>query len=355
MKGVILAGGTGSRLRPITHTFPKQLIPVANKPVLDYAIEDLKAANVTEIGMVVGNDFDEIQSHCGDGTKYGVDITYILQGEPLGLAHAVGCARPFVGDDPFVVYLGDNMYGEGIEPLVDDFDPTACDVLLGLQPVADPTRYGVVDIDETGQIRDLVEKPDDPPSNRALIGTYVFTPKIFDAIGEIESSWRGEFEITHAIRRLVQTGSRVRSRTIDTWWKDVGTPQDVLDANRFALEELESSIQGTVEDPGSITGPVHLASGSTIEAGAIVEGPVSIAENTHVGSNAHVGSYTSIGRDSHVDDVQVEMSVCIGNNSIRTDKRLTNTLIGFGTNVAEREGASKGHRIIAGSNSTIEI
>ena len=261
MKGIVLAGGTGSRLRPITHTGPKQLVPVANKPVIEYAIDDLVEAGITEIGVVLGNKGrQEIQNYLGDGSDFGVEITYIVQGEPLGLAHAVGCAKDFVGDDSFVVYLGDDLMREGIVEFVDDFDPDEYAAGIGLQQVDEPERYGIVEVedppesdgtdaggDDTADVGDvvgLVEKPDDPPSDLALIGIYVFTPAIFEQIERLEPSWRGELEITEAIQGLIDDGDRIQSHVVHGWWKDTGKPEDVIHANRLVLDDIaEGSVQ----------------------------------------------------------------------------------------------------------------
>lgn len=357
MKGVLLAGGTGSRLYPITHTGPKQLVPIANKPVLDYAIEDLRDAGITEIGVILGNKGREaIQDHLGDGTRYGVDVTYIVQGKPLGLAHAVGCARDFVGEDPFVVYLGDDLMREGIEELVSDFDPDEYAAGIGLQSVDDPSRYGVVGLNDRGDVVNLVEKPDDPPSDLALIGIYVFTPEVFDRIERLEPSWRGELEITDAIQGLLDSGHRVQSHVVHGWWKDTGKPEDVLHANRLVLDDIQSNIAGIVEDENSVTGRVDIREGATIEEGAVVRGPVSIGTNTRIGSGAYVGPYTSIGEDSTIDDVHIEASVAIGANEITADRTIVDSLIGREASITSNAGKHpEGDRLVIGRNSTLEL
>jgi glucose-1-phosphate thymidylyltransferase len=357
MKGVILAGGTGSRLRPITHTGPKQLVPIANKPVLEYALDDLKEAGITEIGIVLGHKGrDEIQEYFGDGSEFGVDITYIVQGEPLGLAHAVGCARDFVGDDSFVVYLGDDMMREGIEDLVADFDDSEYDAGIGLQEVDEPSRYGVVGRNDAGDVTELVEKPENPPSNLALIGIYVFTPAIFEEIEELDPSWRGELEITEAIQGLLDDGGRVQSHVVHGWWKDTGKPGDVLHANRLVLDEIEADVQGHVEDSSSIVGRVEIGEGSHIEAGAVVRGPVSIGEDTRIGSDAYVGPYTSIGDECDVDNVHIESSVAIGENTITAERTIVDSLLGREASVSTNEDKQpSGDRLVVGQNSSLEL
>ncbi|WP_181686648.1 glucose-1-phosphate thymidylyltransferase [Halorhabdus salina] len=356
MKGVILAGGTGSRLRPITNTGPKQLVPIANKPVIEYALEDLCAAGITDIGIVLGNKGrTAIQEHFGDGNDFGVDITYIVQGEPLGLAHAVGCTRDFVGDDPFVVYLGDDLMKEGITDLVSDFDPETHAAGIGLQEVDEPSRYGIVDVTD-GEVVDLVEKPDDPPSSFALIGVYVFTPEIFPQIESLEQSWRGELEITDAIRGLIDDGHSVQSHVVHGWWKDAGKPEDILHANRLVLDDIDHDVRGNVTDEDSLAGRVVLGEGSVIEAGAVIRGPVSIGENTRIGGDAYVGPYTSIGDDSMIDNVHIEASVVIGENKITAERTIVDSLLGEQAMITTNDDRRPtGDRIVVGQNSTLEL
>jgi glucose-1-phosphate thymidylyltransferase len=357
MKGVILAGGTGSRLRPITHTGPKQLVPVANKPVLEYAVDDLMEAGITEIGIVLGNKGrDAIQEYLGDGSEFGVEITYIVQGEPLGLAHAVGCARDFVGDDSFVVYLGDDLMREGIVDLVDDFDPSEYGAGIGLQAVDEPTRYGIVGLDENNDVVELVEKPDDPPSNLALIGIYVFTPAIFEQIEDLEPSWRGELEITDAIQGLLDDGYRVQSHVVHGWWKDTGKPEDVLHANRLVLDDIETAIEGTIEDEDSITGRVEVGEGSVVEEGAVIRGPVSIGKETTIRSNTYVGPFTSIGDDCTIHNAHIESSVVVGESEISAERRIIDSLIGRKASITSSEGKRpEGDRMVVGQNSTLQL
>jgi len=357
MKGVILAGGTGSRLRPITHTGPKQLVPIANKPVLEYAVDDLVEAGIDEIGIILGyKGREEIQEYFGDGSDWGVDITYIVQGEPLGLAHAVGCARDFVGDDSFVVYLGDDLMREGITDLVEDFNPEEYAAGIGLQEVDEPSRYGIVDVNDDGDVIQLVEKPDDPPNNLALIGIYVFTPAIFEQIEALEKSWRGEYEITDTIQGLLDEGNRIQSHVVHGWWKDTGKPGDVLHANRLVLDDIESRIEGTIEDEESVTGRLELGEGSVIEEGAVVRGPASVGANTVVKSGTYLGPYTSIGDDCVIDGVHVESSVVVGESEISADRKIVDSLIGRkATITTDREKKPEGERLVVGQNSSLEL
>lgn len=357
MKGVILSGGTGSRLRPITHTGPKQLIPVANKPVIDYAIEDLAAAGIDDIAVVLGEQGrEEIQSYIDDGSRYGVEVTYIVQGEPLGLAHAIGCARDFVGSGPFVVFLGDNILREGIGSIVEDFDPEQYGIGIGLQRVDEPSRYGIVEVDEDGDIVGLFEKPDYPPSDLALIGVYVFTDPIFEAIETLKPSQRGEYEITEAIQWVLEEGHSIQSHLVHGWWKDTGRPEDILHANRLVLDDLEKSIDGNIEEAATIRGRLSLGKGSVIESGATVRGPVSIGTETHITSEAYVGPYTSIGNECTIDDVHIEASVVVGDSTLSCKRTVIDSLIGRGANITSDEGRKPaGARLVVGENSSIDL
>lgn len=357
MKGVILAGGTGSRLRPITHTGPKQLVPIANKPVLEYAVDDLIEAGITEIGIILGNKGrDAIQEYFGDGSEWGVEITYIIQGEPLGLAHAVGCARDFVGDDSFVVYLGDDLMREGIIELVEDFDAGEYAAGIGLQEVDEPSRYGIVDVDEAGDVVQLVEKPEDPPNNLALIGIYIFTPKIFDKIDSLEKSWRGEYEITEAIQALLDDGLRIQSHIVNGWWKDTGKPGDVLHANRLVLDGIEEEIRGTIVDETAVRGRLQLGENSVIEDGAVVRGPVSIGDDSVIKSGTYLGPYTSIGDGCVVEGAHIESSVVVGESEITAERTIVDSLIGKrATITANHDKKPEGERLVIGENSSLEL
>ena len=357
MKGVLLSGGTGSRLRPITHTGPKQLVPVANKPVLEYAIEDLKRAGITEIGVVLGNKGRrEIQELLGDGSDYGVEITYIIQGNPLGLAHATGCARDFVGDDDFVMYLGDNILKSGITDLVASFEAGDYGAGIALQEVDDPQAFGVADVDNQGNVTELIEKPEDPPTNLALIGMYVFSPAVFDAIDELEPSWRGELEITDAIQDLLGGGYEIDSHVVTGWWKDTGKPDDILHANRLVLEDRELTISGVVEGGATTDGRIELADSSTIEDGAVVRGPVSIARNTKIKNGTYVGPYTSVGPDSVLENIHIENSVIIGDSNITASGRIVDSLLGRNANVESTDDLlPEGRRLVVGENSQLKL
>ena len=286
LKGLILSGGKGTRLRPITHTSAKQLVPVANKPVLFFGIEAMADAGITEVGIIIAPETGgEIREACGDGSRFGVQITYIEQDAPLGLAHAVLTAEPFLGDSPFVMYLGDNLLQGGIEDLVRAFEEGSPDALILLTEVDDPQSYGIAELDENGQVVQLVEKPKDPPSNLALVGVYLFTPLIHDAARAIKPSPRGELEITDAIQWLVDTGRRVEPHVVQGWWKDTGRLADMLEANRLILDVIEPRVDGELID-------------STVEGRVIVE-PGAVLENTTVRGPAVIAAGAKLVRRVH--------------------------------------------------------
>lgn len=355
MKGVLLSGGTGSRLRPITHTGPKQLIPVANKPVLQYAIEDLREAGITEIGIVLGNENrKEVQQFLGDGSKFGVDITYIIQGDPLGIAHAVGCTRDFIGNDDFVVYLGDNILRQPIEPLLDSFKRGEYAGGIALQEVDNPERFGVVDLDKDGNVIQIVEKPDDPPSNVAIIGIYILSSLAFEAIEEITPSWRNELEITDVFQWLIDHDEVIDSHTVEGWWKDTGKPKDIISANRLILGEMETTIEGTIEEGAETMGKIDLHETATVESGAVVRGPVSIDAGTVIKDETYLGPYTSIGPNSTIENTHIENSVIVGNSTISTHDKIVDSLIGQGTDI--KNGNNKkpeGRRLVVGEDSNL--
>lgn len=357
MKGVLLAGGTGSRLRPITHTGPKQLVPVANKPVLEYAIEDLRKSGITDIGVILGNKGrDEIQKLLGDGSAYGVDLTYIIQGNPLGLAHAASCAKDFVGDDAFVMYLGDNLLKSGVTDLVESFQAGDYGASIALQGVENPQAFGIADIDGQGNVTNLVEKPDDPPSNLALIGMYVFSPAVFDVIDDLEPSWRGELEITDAIQSLLEDGHDIDSHVVTGWWKDTGKPEDILEANHLVLEDRSLGTEGVVEEGAETHGRIELAGSATIRDGAVVRGPVSIAENVTIEDGTYVGPYTSIGPNSTLQNIHIENSVVIGESTITASGRIVDSLLGRAADVESAdELLPEGRRLVVGENSQLKL
>ena len=327
MKGVILHGGAGTRLRPLTYSGPKQLIPVANKPVSQYALEDLVSAGIKDIAIILGETFPElVREHYGDGTKYGCKITYIYQGKPLGIAHAVSLCRDFVGEDPFIVYLGDNMLQNGIKQYVEEFIKNNYDAMLLLKEVEDPRRFGVAQFDEKGRLIKLVEKPKEPPSNYALIGIYFLKPIIFEAIKELKPSWRGEYEITDALQRLLEWGYSIGYRIVKGWWIDTGKKDDILTVNALILDErAKRDIKGESIN-SRIEGRVEVGEGTKI-VDSTVRGPTVIGSNCLI-ENSYIGPYTSIGDNSKIIDSAIEYCVILNDVKIKGIERLEDSLIG---------------------------
>jgi len=355
LKGLILSGGAGTRLRPITHTSAKQLVPVANKPVLFYGIEALVDAGVKEIGIIIAPETgDEIREAAGDGKQFGAEITYIVQDEPAGLAHAVLTAEDFIGGSPFVMYLGDNLLRDGLRGLVSTFTEHEPDALILLTPVDDPQSYGVAELDEREHIVRLIEKPKDPPSNLALVGVYLFQPAIFEASRALEPSWRGELEITEAIQALIDDGHRVQSEVVRGWWKDTGQLADMLEANRLVLEELVTAIEGEVDDDSKIEGRVVLGPGAKLVR-SVVRGPAVIGAGACV-EDAYIGPYTSIGDDVHVRRSEVENSIVLSGSVVEDlNTRLEASLLGKNVKLTRSDGMPKTLRLLVGDKSEIKL
>jgi glucose-1-phosphate thymidylyltransferase len=355
LKGLILSGGAGTRLRPITHTSAKQLVPVANKPVLFYGIEALVEAGVSEIGIIIAPETgDEIRETAGDGSAFGTKITYILQDRPAGLAHAVLTAEEFIGGSHFVMYLGDNLLRDGLRGLVSTFREADPDALILLTPVDDPQSYGVAELDGDGGIVRLIEKPKDPPSNLALVGVYLFGPAIFDAARALEPSWRGELEITEAIQGLIDDGHRVQSEIVTGWWKDTGQLADMLEANRLVLEEIETQLDGEIDEASRVEGRVVLSEGARI-SGSVVRGPAVIGPGACI-EDSFIGPYTSVGEDVHVRRSEVEHSILLAGSVVEDlGTRMEASLLGRNVKLTRSDGMPKTFRLLVGDNSEIEL
>src|SRR5687767_2665464 len=353
MKGLILSGGRGTRLRPLTYTSAKQLVPVANKPVLFYAIEALAAAGITEIGMVVGETQAEIRAAVGDGSAWGVRITYIEQDAPRGLAHAVLISEPFIGKSPFVMYLGDNLLNKGITSFVDEFvrERPAAQILLARVP--DPQMFGVAELSD-GRVVRLIEKPQQPRSDLALVGVYMFSPAVFDAVKSIKPSFRNELEITDAIQDLIDQGLDVRPHIVDGWWKDTGKLEDMLEANRLILDTIERRIDGTCDAASRVEGKVVVEEGAVIEA-SIVRGPVIIGKRARI-VHAYVGPFTSIMNDVEIRDSEIEHSIVLEGSSISNlASRVEDSLIGKNVRIHRAPMKPSAYRFMLGDNSEIGI
>jgi glucose-1-phosphate thymidylyltransferase len=354
LKGLILSGGAGTRLRPITHTSAKQLVPVANKPVLFYGIEALVDAGVVEIGIIIAPETgDEIRAAAGDGSAFGARITYIVQDKPAGLAHAVLTAEAFIGGSSFVMYLGDNLLRDGLRGLVATFRADEPDALILLTPVDDPQSYGVAELDGERIVR-LIEKPKDPPSNLALVGVYLFMPAIFEAARALEPSWRGELEITEAIQGLIDDGHKVHSEVVRGWWKDTGQLADMLEANRLVLEEIETRLEGDVDEGSRVEGRVILESGASLTR-SVVRGPAVIGAGACI-EDAYIGPYTSIGQEVHIRRSEVEHSIVLSGSVVEDlGTRMEASLLGRDVKLTRSNGMPKTLRLLVGDKCEIEI
>ena len=353
MKGLILSGGRGTRLRPITHTSAKQLVPVANKPVLFYGIEAIAQAGITEIGIVIAPETgDEIRTAVGDGAQFGVEISYIVQDEPAGLAHAVLTAEGFLGADPFVMYLGDNLLQGGISDLVERFRQSEPDALILLTPVDDPQSYGVAELDGDRVVA-LVEKPDDPQSNLALVGVYMFTAAVHDAARAIAPSVRGELEITDAIQHLLDAGLRVESHVVRGWWKDTGRLEDMLEANRLILDTIEPRCEGELTD-AQLDGRVVVEAGAQIVRSTI-RGPAIVGARAQL-IDAYVGPYTAIGEGCTIERAEVEHSILLADCVVRDlDGRVESSLLGRNVHISRDTRQPRAYRLMVGDRSEITV
>ena len=354
LKGLILSGGKGTRLRPITYTSAKQLVPVANKPVLFYGIEAMAAAGIEQVGIIIAPETgDEIRGAAGDGSRFGVEITYIVQDEPLGLAHAVLTAEPFLGADSFVMYLGDNLLQGGIAELVDKFRGNQPEALILLTPVPDPENYGVAELGADRGVVRLVEKPSEPATDLALVGVYMFTPTIHEAARAIEPSARGELEITDAIQWLVDGGRRVESHVVRGWWKDTGRLDDMLEANRLILETIERRVDGDLVE-SQVDGRVIVEPGARLER-ATVRGPAVIGSGALL-RDAYIGPYTAVGAGCVIENAEVEHSILLESSSVRgLEGRMESSLLGKNVAISRDDRQPRAYRFMVGDNSEIGI
>jgi glucose-1-phosphate thymidylyltransferase len=363
MKGLILAGGAGTRLRPITHTSAKSLVPIANKPILFYGIEDMVAAGIKEIGIIVGDTGDDIKAAVGDGSRWGAEVTYLPQEAPLGLAHCVLIARDFLADDDFVMLLGDNMLEQGLQEFVDAFEtaraggdepgaPRLTAQIL-LAHVDDPRQFGVAAIGPDGEVVQLVEKPAEPPSDLALVGVYLFDPHVHEAVAAIEPSARGELEITDAIQWLVDQGHRVRHEVLTGWWLDTGKKDPLLESNRLILESLAPRVDGVVDAASRLVGCVIVEAGAEIVESTIT-GPVIIGEHTRI-VRSTVGPWTSIANDCQIVDTEIENSVVFEHCRLTSVAHLVDSLIGKHVEVQRSTTAPPATRLMLGDHSHVEL
>src|SRR5919202_1897316 len=353
LKGLILSGGRGTRLRPITYTSAKQLVPVANKPVLFFGIEAMADAGIREVGIIIAPETgDEIRAAAGDGSRFGVQITYIVQDEPAGLAHAVLTAEPFLGSDPFVMYLGDNLLQGGIDDLVTAFKANEPDALILLTPVPDPEHYGVAELDGDRVVA-LAEKPPEPRTNLALVGVYMFTALIHDAARAIAPSARGELEITDAIQYLVDGGRRVEPHVVKGWWKDTGRLEDMLEANRLILDTMTRRVDGELVD-SRCDGRVVVEAGARLER-STVRGPAIIGAGARL-ADCYVGPYTAVGENCVIERAELEYSIVLSGSSVRRlDGRMESSLLGRNVSIGRVDRQPRAFRFMVGDNSEIGI
>lgn len=353
MKALILSGGTGSRLRPLTYTGAKQLIPVANKPILFYAIEAIRDAGIDDIGIIVGDTRQEIEDAVGDGTQFGVRVEYIPQSSPLGLAHAVKIAEDFVADDSFLMFLGDNLVRDGVAEFVKQFERNKPNSLILLSKVPDPQRFGVAEIDN-GQIVKLIEKPKVPPSDLALVGVYLFDRSIFRAVKEIQPSDRSELEITDAIQYLIDHGYRVEAHIIDGWWKDTGKPEDMLEANRMMVESIPHKVLGDIDSASQVVGRAIIDSGASVIRSTI-RGPVVIAAGAQI-IDSYIGPFTSISEDVEIMGSEIENSIILKGSVVdHIPTRIDNSLIGKNVRITQITNRPKALTFVLGDNSRAEV
>jgi len=353
MKGLVVSGGKGTRLRPLTHTGAKQLVPLANKPVLFYVLEDLVAAGITDIGIVVGDTGDQIRQAVGDGSDFGCEVSYVQQDIPGGLAHAVKAARQYLGEDPFVMYLGDNFIQGGIGRYVDEFRESDSAAHVLLNHVPNPQAFGVAEV-EGGRIVSLEDKPQQPRSDLALVGIYFFTPKIHDATNHISPSWRGELEITDAIRYLIEAGEHVQPHIVTGWWIDTGKMQDMLDANRLVLQEAVRRIDGLVAEDCTIQGNVVVEKGATV-LNSTRRGPLIVGGGTHV-ENAYIGPFSAIGPHCLIKECEIEHSIVMERSQIvNVPHRIEDSLIGRDVTIIRSDSKPKAYKMMLGDHSQVGI
>ena len=355
-KALILAGGKGTRLRPLTYAMAKQLVPVANKPILFYALDTLYNGGVRDYGIIISPETgDDIQAHVHRWKQDDVEITFITQNEPLGLAHAVKVAQPYLGDSKFIMYLGDNLINADIGALIDAFvqDPS-CDASIMLKPVENPSAFGVAELDSNGNVTQLVEKPEHPKSDLAMIGVYLFTPKIFEAIAKIKPSWRGELEITDAIQKLIDDQGHVKASIYQSWWLDTGKKDDLLAANRTVLGEfLKSENKGTVDEKTTLSGIVSVGKNAEL-TNCVVTGPVQIGAYCRI-ANTTIGPYTSIGDACEITNSQLENSVLLENCVLEDiSGKVENSLLGKGCRLVKAP-ATESHQFLLADHSEVQV
>jgi glucose-1-phosphate thymidylyltransferase len=352
MKGIILHGGHGTRLRPLTHTGPKQLLPIANKPMSQYALEDLKKAGITDIAIIIGDVYPEkVKEYYGTGEKFGVNITYVYQDKPKGISHAISLCKDFVNQDKFVVYLGDNVLRKDLVSYTEKFSSSNSDALILLCEVEDPSRFGVAQLDGN-KIKKITEKPKDSPSNLAVIGIYFLTPKIFGIIDNLKPSSRGELEITDALQMLLSVGI-VDYDTVTGWWKDTGTPEDIIHANKLVLDSIGTENQFLIDDDSKIQDNIVIGKNTEISSDSFITGPVIIGKNCKIGPAVRIGSYVSIGDNCILKNCNIENSIIMSNCKINSKVDLSSSIISHGSEIEDSD--TKKHQFLLGERSQLKL
>jgi glucose-1-phosphate thymidylyltransferase len=355
LKGIILHGGHGTRLRPLTHTGPKQLLPIANKPMSQYCIESLKEAGITEIALIVGGSgASKVQEYYGNGEKFGVKFTYIFQDQPRGIAHAVGLCNDFVGNEKFIVFLGDNILKKNIRDYIIEFEKSDSAATLLLCEVDNPTRFGIADVKD-GKIIKIMEKPKNPPSNLAVTGIYFLTYPIFDVITRLKPSWRDELEITDALEMLLEEHHKITYHKVTDYWKDTGTPEDIIHANEVILKDMKPYFYGKKEEGSSISGNVMIGENTIVGAGAKIVGPVIIGKNCTIGTDSYIGPNTSIGDNSKLSKCNIEDSIIMSNCIIDCDIRIRKSIISHNSEILSKKENSDNKIFLLGEGSKISL
>ena len=355
MKGIILHGGHGTRLRPLTHTGPKQLLPIANKPMSQYCIESIREAGITDIAIIVGGlGSNKVKEYYGNGEKFGVNLTYIKQDYPRGIAHAINLCKDFVCNEKFVVFLGDNIILQSISEFAKNFERSNYDATILLCEVDNPTRFGIADVKD-GKILKIMEKPKDPPTNLAVTGIYFLTPKIFDVIDRLKPSGRNELEITDALQMLLEENHNISYNIITDYWKDTGTPEDIIEANNQILKNMQAYFHGKKENGVSISGKLIVGEGSLIKTGSSITGPVIIGKNCIIESNTTIGPNTSIGNNSILSDCDVENSIIMSGCKIECNAKIRQSIISTNSHISQNKKTDKVHVFLLGEGTKITL
>jgi glucose-1-phosphate thymidylyltransferase len=357
VKGLILAGGHGTRLRPLTFTGNKHMIPIANKPMIFYGLDHLSKAGIKEIGVILGPVREGVKEAIGDGSKLGLEVSYINQPDPKGLAHAVLVAEDFLKGEPFIMYLGDNLLKQGVRPLINAYFNHSSDCVICVTPVNDPSRYGIVELDSKGKVSRLVEKPREPKSNLALTGAYLFNESIFEAAKKIKPSWRNELEITDAVQFLLESGKKISVQHVDGWWKDTGKPEDLLEANQLVLDDLQSKFEASITDRScQIIGKVSVGKNTVIKPNTRIKGPVIIGENCEIGPSVYLGPYTSVGNNVKILSGEVEGSIIMQDVIINCNKRIIDSIIGRQSRLESGDGMyPSGLKFVVGESTLCRV